>query len=346
MAQVVTNENMVEFIQTGKVAEFKPPEKQEAPPTTEVNGKTDSNTELPPRDADGKFQSPSGEKSPPEKGKTATQPADDDPDSANLTEHARRVIGKKHRAMKEAEEFGAEEARRAIRAERRAAELEQQLSELSKGSSKSGQGPAAGEGFPEEPNPDDFKTVGEYTRALTKYEVAKAAKIAREAGKQHNEQSRQQAEADAIGAAFVERRAEFEKTHPDFEAVLEDSPLVIPDAGLQYIAESEIGPELAYFLAQPGNKETAERLSKLSPRRVIAELGKLEARLEEAAKAKAEPTKGTPPAQPARQVSRAPAPIQPLSGDAATPVQKDPSQMTFQELRAHRMAERKAGKYT
>src|SRR6266404_2724047 len=315
MAQVVTNDNMVEFIQTGKVAEFKAPDapKDDKPATS------DSKTELNPRAADGTFQSPTGEKSPEEKGKAAPQPADDDPDGANLTEHARRVIGKKHRAMKEAEEFGRDEARRAIAAEARAEALERELSSL-KGT-KSGQGPAAGEG--DEPNPDDFKTVGEYARAVATYEVAKAAKAAREAGKQHNEQSRQQAEAEEIGANFVKRRAEFEKAHPDFEEVLDGSPLIIPDAGLQYIAESEIGPELAYFLAQSGNKETAERLSKLSPSRCIAELGKLEARLEEAAKVK-DPPKGEPPTQSTRQVSRAPAPIQPLSGDAATPVKKDP----------------------
>lgn len=336
MAQVVTSENLVEFIQTGKVAEFKPPERA-AEPAKEPEA--DNKAELQPRDPGGKFQSPTGEKSPAENGKAAPQPADEDPDGANLTEHARRVIGKKHRRMKEAEEFATSEGRRALTAERRAEALERELNDLKGG--KSGQGPAADDG--DEPKPEDFKTVGEYAKALTRYEVGKAAKGAREAGQRQSAEAQQQAEAEAIGAAFIERRKEFEKAHPDFEAVLEDSELIIPDAGLQYIAESEIGPELAYFLAQPGNKETAERLSKLSPRRVIAELGKLEARLEEAAKAK-EPSK-VPPAQPTRQVSRAPAPIQPLSGDAATPVQKDPSQMTFQELHAHREAERKAGKY-
>lgn len=332
MAQVVTNDNMVEFIQTGKVAEFKSPDKPADEPA-----KLDTSQTLQPRATDGTFQSPSGEKTPEEKGKAAPQPADEDPDGANLTEHARRVIGKKHRQMKEAEEFARERDREAASERVRAERAEAELAELR--GKKSGQGPAAGED--DEPNPDDFKTVGEYTRALTKYEVAKAGKAAREAGKQQNEQSRQQAEAEEIGANFLKRRTEFEKAHPDFEEVLDSSPVIIPDAGLQYVAESEIGPELAYFLAQPGNKETAERLSKLSPSRCIAELGKLEARLEDAAKVT--PPKEAP-AQPTRQVSRAPAPIQPLSGDAATPVQKDPSQMSFQELRAHRLAERGTGR--
>lgn len=347
MAQVVSSENLVEVMTNGgRAPEFKAPEgAQQNQVEVKVEKPDAVGTTVQPRASDGTFQSPSGEKSPPEKGKAAPQPAvEDDPDGENLTEHARRVIAKKHRKQKEAEEFAAEEARRAIRAERRAEELERELTETRKGSQKSGQGPASsngGESDPAEPKQEDFKTVGEFLKAYAKYEVAKAAKSAGEANARQSAEDRAKTQADETAKAFAQRQTEFIKTTPDYEEVIGDSELDVPNIGLQYIVESDVGPQLAYHLAK--NPELVDRLSRLSPSRVIAELGKLEARLEDAGKSK-DPPKSEPTSQQTRQVSRAPAPIQPLNADAATAVTKDPSQMSFQELRAHREAERRAGK--
>lgn len=357
MAQVLSSENLVEVMQNGgKAPEFTPPPKADkdiplkVEKTTviaeprEIGKPSSDGTTVQPRATDGTFQSPSGEKSPPEskEGKAPPQRADDkDPDGENLTEHARRVIGKKHRQMKEAEEFARTRDADAAAERARADYLQRELDEL-KGS-KSGQGPAAGEGGsdPDEPKPEDFKTVGEYTRALTKYEVAKAAKAAGEQGARQSAEDRAKAAAEATTQAFVQRQEEFKQATPDYEQVLEDSELDMPNIGMQYLVESEMGPQLAYHLAK--NPDVVNRLASLSPSRVIAELGKLEARLEDAAKVK-DPPKGEAPTQQTRQVSRAPAPIQPLNTDASTRVHKDPSEMSFQELRAHREAERRAGK--
>lgn len=347
MPNVVTSENIVEVIANGgRAPEFKPPEAKPAegkaaPDSSEKqnNGKTeqrDNGTTVQPRKADGTFDSPTGEK-PSEKGKAAPQPAvDDDPDGENLTEHARRVIAKKHRKQKEAEEFATQEARRAFSAEARAEALQKELEALKAGK-KSGGGPAAGDS--DEPNPDDFKTVGEYTRALTKYEVAKAAKQAGEASKAQSEQDRAKAAAEEVAGTFATRQQEFMKATPDYEEVVGDSELDMPNAGMQYLVESEMGPQLAYHLAK--HPDEAERLSSLSPTRVIAELGKLEARLESAKKSDP-PPKADPP-QNTRQVSRAPAPVSPLNGESATAVEKDPSQMSFQELRALREKQKQSG---
>lgn len=345
MAQVVSSENLVEVMSNGgRAPEFKAPEGAKHS-SVEVKPSSDGAT-VQPRAADGTFQSPTGEK-PSEKskdGKAAPQPAvEHDPDADNLTEHAKRVIGKKHRQMKEAEEFARTRDADAAAERARADALQRELDSL-KGS-KSGQGPATADSSdPEEPKQEDFKTVGEYARALTKYEVAKArreALAAGEAAKQQTLQDRQKAQAQESINAFVERREAYVEAHPEFEAALSKSDIEIPDAGMQYIVESEKGMELTAHLMQ--HPEVVERLSSLSPSRVIAELGKLEARLEDAGKSQ-DPPKSEPTSQQTRQVSRAPAPIRPLNTDAATPVQKDPSQMTFQELRAHREAERRAGK--
>lgn len=230
MAQVVSSENLVEFISTGKVAEFKPPEAaKSADPAADPAAKSgetgakkngaDAAGSVQPRSTDGTFASPSGEKSPSEKGTAAPQPAvdgDSDPDGEGLTEHARRVIAKKHRRQKEAEEFARERDADAAAERRRADGLQRQLDERH-GGSKSGDGPATGAGTDDEsePKPEDFKTVGEYTRALTKFLVDKKAREAGEANSRQSAADRAKAQADEVTSAFVTRQQDFMKATPD-----------------------------------------------------------------------------------------------------------------------------------
>ncbi len=337
--QVVTNENMVEFIQNRTVPEFKAPEvKAEGASAAEPSkeGVAPDASKDAPRDlTTGKFVKADGEKT---KDEPAANAADDDDDGANLSEAVKRkidkIVAKKHRAMKEAEEFGREEysARRA--AEQRAEQLQREIEELK----KSGKGPAtetASGSDPDEPKPEDFKTVGEYTRALTKYEVAKAAQKAREASKTQSEQEKQQAHADERAATFAQRQEKFIEATPDYRDVVGAADFEFPPVGMQYMVESEYGPQLAYHFAK--NPKDADRLRTLSPGRLCAELGKLETKFEK------QPDPAKPAAAATPSVSRAPAPIIPLEGKT-TPVEKDPAKMTFQELRAHRQAERAAGK--
>lgn len=340
MVQVVTSENLVEFVQTGKVAEFKAPDAAKAddkPADTTTDTKAGTApaadaakaadagkpSDEKPRDEHGKFVKTD------EKG-AAPENAEDDED-AQLTEKVRRIIGKKHRAQKEAEEFARERDRAAEAAERRAEAAE---ALLRKGGTKS-EGPKPGEeggSDPDEPKPGDFKTVGEYTRALVKYEAKKAG----ETGKAQAEQTRQQEQANAVVSAFVKRQDEFKAATPDYEEVLESSELIVPNITQQYLVESEFGPQLAYHLAKHPDEVT--RLKTLSPSRQIAELGKLETRFEK----KADPAANNGAAAASKtEVSKAPAPISPLEGKSTT-VNKDPSQMTLQELRAHRQQEARA----
>jgi hypothetical protein len=331
MAQVVTNENMLEFIQNRQVPEFKAPDVEAKVEAPEADAKVSEKTEQ-PRAEDGKFVKAD---EPAKAGDTAAKAADTedehDDDGAKLSDAVKRkidkIVAKKHRAMKEAEEFGRDEARRALAAEARAEALQRQIDEL-KGS-KSGTGPASDEGD-DEPKPEDFKTVGEYAKALTKYEVAQAEK-AKSAEKAKQSQAQQiQNATEKLG----ERVAEFAKTVPDYAEVMESADWDVPPHVQAYFVDSENPGLLGYHLAK--HPDEYDRIAKLSPIRAFAELGKLEDKL--VAK-KPEVT-----TTPAAQVSRAPAPIQPLEGKSTT-VAKDPSQMTFQELRAHRQAERAAGRY-
>lgn len=342
MAVVVNSENIVEFLETGKAPEFKPPapgDAVNAEAGKEGDGKTaaadaDSGKDLQERNEDGTFKTKA---EPTDK----AEPADGDAEDAELPERVRRQIGKKHRQMMEAQEFARERDSDAAAEKARADTLQRQLDELRGSKSKGPDSGADEAGDPAEPKPEDFKTVGEYTRALTKYEVAKAAAGAKAEGEKATRESQQQAQVAQMEQAFAQRQTEFIKVTPDYVETLESSEADVPNLANQYIVESERGPQLAYFLAK--NPDEVTRLRKLSPTRMLAELGKLEDKLPTAAKPAAANAAGNGNGG-VRQISRAPAPVQTLNGESSSGVEKDPSKMSFPELRAFRQAERAAGK--
>jgi hypothetical protein len=336
MAQVVTNENMLDFIQNRQVPEFKAPEAK----VEVLAEKAAPNPDQPKDLTTGKFVSADGEKAPkeqaekPEGEKTepAAQAADDDhdDDGAKLSDAVKRkidkIVAKKHRAMKEAEEFGREEYRERKAAVERAEALQREIDALK--AAKSGTGPASDKG--DKPKPEDFKTVGEYTDALVEWKFNQRVKT-----QEADDAKKQQTKAiETVQAQFGERVAAVAKEIPDYNQVIEAADWDVPYHMQAYFVDSEMGPHVGYHLAK--HREEFDRIAKLSPVRAFAELGKLEDKL----KAKA-PVKDPAPAN--TQVSRAPAPITPLEGKSTT-VAKDPSQMSFAELRAHRQAERAAGK--
>lgn len=317
--QVLTNENMAEFIQNRSVPEFVPP-KADAKVEVKVEAKEEPAKETPPRGEDGKFV-----KADESKADEAVKAADDvDEDDADLPERVRKQIGKKHRAMREAEEFARQLYGDKTAAEQRAEKAERELAEARAGKS----GPAS-EKDSKEPKAEDFKTVGEYAEALAEYKVEK--KFAERDAKREQE-AREQA-MQVAQAAHMKRIEAAAKEIPDYAEVVADSDIDLPPHMAVYIAESSMGPKIGYHLAK--HPEDFDRISKLSPIRAIAELGKLEDRLEKPAKAK-EPDAEEKPA-----ISRAPSPITPLEGKSA-PSQKDPAKMTIQELREYERAQKLA----
>jgi hypothetical protein len=342
MAQVVTNENMLEFIQNRQVPEFKAPDAKAEPAkpseAAAANPADSATASAPepakaeqPRAEDGKFVK-AGEAAKPEE--TAAKAADDDEhddDGAKLSDAVKRkidkIVAKKHRAMKEAEEFGREEYRERKAAVERAEALQRELDALR--GTKSVPGTASSEG--DEPKPEDFKTVGEYAKALTKYEVAQAKKA--ESAERAKDSQKQAIES--VQQQFAERVSNTAKEIPDYHEVVGAADWEVPHHMQAYIVDSENGARIGYHLAK--HRDEFDRIAKLSPIRAFAELGKLEDKLT----AKAAPVKDPAPAA---QVSRAPAPITPLEGKT-TPVEMDESKMSFAQLRAKRDAERSAGKY-
>lgn len=154
-----------------------------------------------------------------------------------------------------------------------------------------------------------------YTDALTDWKVDQKldAKLAQQAAKSKQNQ---------LGSEFEQRGKEFQKNVPDYEeAVLDafsDSPLDRESAIV--IQESEIGPEIAYYLAT--HEEELDKLKSVSPTRRLVEIGRIETRLGSGNKVAPAATK---------EIKQAPAPIKSVKGNASVTATKRVEEMTFLE---------------
>jgi hypothetical protein len=302
MSQVVTNENMLELIQTGRVAEFVAPvtepvkvEEAKAEPTVEKS------VEEKPTEA------------------VATEAAKPTDVDAELPEKVQKRINEKHRQMKEAEEWGKAQYLEKLAAEKRVGELEAKVSGLEKSNT-----PAPVKEPATAPKQEDFSTVAEYVDASVDWKLKQKEAEAAE--------SVRKSEQIQLEQAHQKRILEASSRIADYESVVNKSEIELRMPLIQYIRESDMGPDLAYHLAK--NPDVAERLNRLSPIKQLAEMGKLEMTIQKPAKAD-EPKSSKTPEQ-----SKAPAPITPIDGKKE-PVTKDPSEMSFAELRQHNEQQRR-----
>lgn len=308
MAKVVTSEGLTDFVQTGKVDVVKndpPLEVKKEPVIQDIK----------------------------EKPKEEPKKVDDEgleADDVDLSEHVRKKIGKKHRAMKEAQESALEAERfaenqynRARLAEQKAAEVEAQLKELQ----AKGEKPKEPEA--KKPDPQSFMDdkgqfkAFEYAEALAAFSANEA--VAKDRAKQDEE--RRNSEAQKAADIAKARVSETIKKHPDYETVMAEADVKTHNAVLQYLSGSEHIGEVSYYLAK--HPDFVERINKLNPLKAIAEIGKLELTFEPKEPEKSEPV---------QKVSGAPAPITPLNSSGSVNTNTDPSKMSYKELRAYERA--------
>jgi len=102
----------------------------------------------------------------------------------------------------------------------------------------------------------------------------------------------------AIEEAYQERAEAAREKYDDFEQVAYSPTLTITAPMATTIRESEVGPEIAYYLGS--NPAEARRIAALTPLSQAREIGKIETKLA-----------SNPPA---KRTSSAPAPIAPIAG--------------------------------
>ena len=164
----------------------------------------------------------------------------------------------------------------------------------------------------DKPKLDDFETYDQYTEALTDWKFEQKAK-------EQESKSREQAlrnEAKQRVETYGAKADEFAKENPDFDEVVAESDVFTPIM-VQAIQESDVGPEVAYYLAK--NPEEASKIARLGIVAMNRAIGRIEAKLE------------SKEAKPAVKTTNAPPPIKPVSKSASTTVDPYNTQMDADE---------------
>lgn len=137
---------------------------------------------------------------------------------------------------------------------------------------------------------------GKYQAALIEFTRAEARREAENVLKAERE--RQVAEQRA--RTWAEKEADFAKAKPDYREKVTDPSLPISRPMAQVIQQSEIGPDVAYYLAE--NRQLAAQIAALPLEAAAHAIGRIEGRL----LAQQEATKAAPAPKPV--VSQAPPP--------------------------------------
>lgn len=174
------------------------------------------------------------------------------------------------------------------------------------------------------PDSKDFDSYEAYVEALTEW-TADQRDIKREAAAAKKTRD---AAATSQQSKWLERLTEAQGRHEDWTEVV-DKATDVPITGNMRatIMEMDRGPDVVHFLA--GNKAEAERISKLSDRAQVRELGRIEDAFEPLEDEEEEtPAKVTK--QPAA-VSKAPKPARTVSGSTANDAGKEPDPKDYKK---------------
>lgn len=138
---------------------------------------------------------------------------------------------------------------------------------------------------PKIPSLADFEyDESKYQAALMEFTKAEARREAEAVLKAEREREAQ----ERAVKTWTEKAAEFAKSKPDYAEKVNDPTLPISTPMVKVIQASEIGPEVAYHLAE--NRELAAEIARLPAEAAAFAIGRLEGRLlaqKEAAKASA-----------------------------------------------------------
>lgn len=156
---------------------------------------------------------------------------------------------------------------------------------------------------PQKPTPDKFATTEEYVEAVAEWKAQEIVKSQLDMTEKQRREAAQRQYHEKVQATFKQREEAARSKYDDFEEVAYSPDVPITQPMAMTIQESELGPELAYYLGK--NLSEAERIARLSPFLQAKELGRLEAKLSAAV---------TPP-----KPSAAPAPISPIKSPSGAP---------------------------
>ena len=188
-------------------------------------------------------------------------------------------------------------SRRAEEAEAKAREYENRLKEYE----ARGTEPAVKKVVEGKPDASQFNDAFEYAEALAEWSAEKAL-VERD---KQEAQRKIDNERQEVIKSWTSKLEKAKAQYSDFDDVVKSANTVVSNEIRDSILESDVGPQLLYFLAS--DEDFAKKLTEMPVIKALREIGKLEARFER----KEEPKVATAPR------SKAPEPIKTLSGGKA-----------------------------
>lgn len=138
-----------------------------------------------------------------------------------------------------------------------------------------------------EPRRDEFRNDEAYVQAQIEHLAEKKAA-------EKLTQREQASEANRRNESFIEKAEKASERYTDFQTVVGNPSLRINDEMAEFISESDLGADVAYFLGK--NPSKAAEIAQLSPIKAARELTRIESEL--AARPKATPSKAPEPISP------------------------------------------------
>lgn len=137
------------------------------------------------------------------------------------------------------------------------------------------------------PEREEFRDDAAFEQAQLEHLAAKKAEEIL-AQREQAKKAEQQAET------FLEKAEKASERYPDFQSVISNPALPINDHMAEFISDSDLGADVAYFLGK--NPAKAAQIAKLTPVAATRELVRIEAEL--ASKPKAQPSNAPDPIKP------------------------------------------------
>ena len=335
MAKVVTSQGLTDFVATGTPTETIAREERKPPgaaPPVEMKANTPA-ADPPEHAAEAE---PKADAKADPKAETGLEPDDHD-----LADKAKRRIAKKHYEMRVAQEEAAAKAEEAAENERLAESLfnERELWRKRAEAAEAKTAEPKADPVPQLPIKQPDESDPKYRDAQGNFKlkdfVADTVNFQKETERREAEQKAQQdalakqkARDEKLNREASERIEKAKRTkYKDWDSVVPTSTTIFPYLALDYMRQSDYGPDLAYFLAS--NKASADKIAAMDPVMAIAELRDIETQFRKPAD---KPTAAPKTVEP----QGAPPPITPISTSGVGTTNTDPARMSFQELRAYR----------
>ncbi len=143
-------------------------------------------------------------------------------------------------------------------------------------------------------NDPKWKNYEEYTEALAEWTADRKIEARIKADREQSQQSNRQQRLSAALESFNEKAEKARDKYPDYDDLFDSA--IISENMAESILTSDNGPEITVYLAK--NPDIARKLYRLDPTAAAREIGKIEAKLDDAD----EPTTSNtpPPIKPVR----------------------------------------------